>query len=103
MRRLGLAVLLLAACAGPRADLRTTDSPELTARYERAVAMHEAGRLDDAWREWWGTLAAGGHSRDWPAVALAAARRLETVGPEPPGGRGVNGRRGRGGQPGGPA
>jgi tetratricopeptide (TPR) repeat protein len=61
------------------------ESGDVRARYGRALAEHERGEPAEAWRRWYGLLADGaklaGDAR-WPMVAVAAARRLDTLGGE---------------------
>jgi len=96
MKRWLAPLLMMAGCAGSGSALRGgAPARDLEPLYEQALAVHEAGRLDDAWKAWYALLAAGqargdcsdGNCGDWPRYATVAARRLESYVGEVPGER----------------
>jgi predicted Zn-dependent protease/transglutaminase-like putative cysteine protease len=97
MKRLAPLLMMVAGCAGTGAEVREAPpAKDLAALYQRAVAAHESGQLDEAWKRWAALLGAqhgdcaDGHCGDWGRYATAAARRLETLVGEVPGERAMN-------------
>jgi hypothetical protein len=97
MKRLAPLLMMWAGCAATGQDVRArAPQADLAALYEKAIAAHERGQLDEAWKRWYAILDAGrgdcasGKCGDWPRYSTVAARRLETLVGEVPGERAMN-------------
>jgi tetratricopeptide (TPR) repeat protein len=58
------------------------ESGDVRARYGRALSAHERGEPEEAWRRWYALLADAAKLKAdprYPMVAVAAARRLDTL------------------------